>query len=549
MTGKRIIFTSFLLLYTVYTARAVSFPWDTIIIRNCTDGDIFIEVEYWEGPENYSEFVRFLKEINGFGISFVVFFNTPITRLGPNRQSLFLEFRPDKINRWKDDNSYNCLRIIPTLTKLRSLFKTFVITNTEGDVLYSLDNAHEEDFVKESLNDVTFKYSLEINDIKSRAGISATELKSVGLLEDGVAPAWKQDNECIIVNELGNIIVSLKDLGVNIHSRGRFAGGYLLVETDYIRTVDRKTGFIDKTGKLVMTPYNHMEYFSDGLAAVQIFINDPYGAVGVISKWGYIREDGDLVIGTVFDKVTSFHEGRAFVRKDGSWFLIDRDGRIVSKEAFKAVNEKGGFSEGLAAVCAVNHRWGYIDRDGNWYIPAQFDAVHDFSEGLAFVCPSGSNAWNIIDMEGNIVFENIVNNASLEYDLRFVDGWALIREGQDNNRKYRYLSKDGKVLPGPYDEAQYFSERIARVKVGDKEGAIDQNGVWVIWPGEYEKLMVFRDGIAIASSGGKYGAVNEDDEWVVPPVYDKLSNFSNGVSIARKDGKVGYINTKGEWLF
>lgn len=43
------------------------------------------------------------------------------------------------------------------------------------------------------------------------------------------------------------------------------------------------------------------------------------------------------------------------------------------------------FSEGLAAVCDENYKWGFIDKTGKEVVPCKYKEVRDFSEGLAAV--------------------------------------------------------------------------------------------------------------------------------------------------------------------
>lgn len=54
-------------------------------------------------------------------------------------------------------------------------------------------------------------------------------------------------------------------------------------------------------------------------------------------------------------------------------------------------------SEGLAAVQTdLNGRYGYIDRSGDFVIPARFDLAHPFHDGAAMVTRRVPLAWTLI---------------------------------------------------------------------------------------------------------------------------------------------------------
>lgn len=56
------------------------------------------------------------------------------------------------------------------------------------------------------------------------------------------------------------------------------------------------------------------------------------------------------------------------------------------------------FSEGLAPVQASNGRWGYIDKDNHWVIPAKFEDAQAFSGERAAV--KLHNKWGFINKHG-----------------------------------------------------------------------------------------------------------------------------------------------------
>src|SRR6266480_225689 len=110
-------------------------------------------------------------------------------------------------------------------------------------------------------------------------------------------------------------------------------------------------------------------------------------------KWGYIDKTGKIVISR-YDFAKSFSEGLAAVKDGGKWGYIDKTGKMVIPPQF---SEAYRFSEGLATV-KDGGQWGYIDKTGKMVIPPQYDLAYQHSEGLAAVKTGGK--WGFIDSTG-----------------------------------------------------------------------------------------------------------------------------------------------------
>jgi len=62
--------------------------------------------------------------------------------------------------------------------------------------------------------------------------------------------------------------------------------------------------------------------------------------------------------------------------------IIDKKGQTVSVNRFQAIND---FSEGLAVVVVAERQWGFIDQSGSLAAPATFELARSSSDGLAAV--------------------------------------------------------------------------------------------------------------------------------------------------------------------
>jgi hypothetical protein len=158
-----IIFVLCFLTYTSHITEATSYySPDYIVIRNRTSGDIFIEIKLWEEmKDEHREFwSMFVRKVNGLQIRINIHFNKFIE---PNTRDFLLQFMPDMT--YVDQDPYGRLRAIPLLEILGSIIESLKITNAQGDALFSLEDAHEEDFIAEKLSgSSSIDYFLEIYD-------------------------------------------------------------------------------------------------------------------------------------------------------------------------------------------------------------------------------------------------------------------------------------------------------------------------------------------------------------------------------------------------
>lgn len=130
----------------------------------------------------------------------------------------------------------------------------------------------------------------------------------------------------------------------------------------------------------------------------------------------------------------------------------------------------------------------------------------------------------------------------------------------DHGPKLKPIQVDGKygygyddnggilTIPAKYDDAQYFEEGLASVKMGDKWGFIDEHGSTKI-PFKYDYAGLFVNGYASVGIGGsgqyKYGIINKAGVLVIPCKYDGLGDVQEGLISAAIGDKMGFINLKG----
>jgi hypothetical protein len=254
-------------------------------------------------------------------------------------------------------------------------------------------------------------------------------------------------------------------------------------------------------------------------------------------------------------------------RNTGKWGYIDPDGIWEIPARF---DEALSFSEGLAAVKYYG-KWGYIDRNGEWEIEPAYWEAKPFSEGLA--CAWVPGGWGFIDRLGQWQIQPAWQMVS-----SFDDGRALVK-GDDG---YRFIDRSGqplfdfvfeKALPftegmafvvydgqrgyidrngnwlirHEYDEAYSFSGGRALIRKGLYYGFIDVQGHMAIGP-RYQDAAYFKEGLAAVKYGGSWGYIDPDGETVISPAFEQAFPFSFGLAVVKKNGRFGLIDREGEWV-
>jgi hypothetical protein len=233
---------------------------------------------------------------------------------------------------------------------------------------------------------------------------------------------------------------------------------------------DETWGYMAENGEIVVEPkYEEAGHFRDGLG--RVLLN------GTIR---FIDSSGTEILDTGLRAVGEYSEGRiAFKRQDeNAWGYLDRNGDVAIEPAF---SEAYPFSEGLAAVntsfaSSSSESWGYVDRDGNLAVEPQYHGARRFSEGLAPVLIGGfvSGQWGYIDASGTMEIE-----PRFDEGLPFSEGLAAVDTLQGFDNSYGYINRNGElVIDDQYLLAREFVHGRAPVAIVDEENwaFIDQQG-------------------------------------------------------------------------
>ncbi|MDR1898177.1 MAG: SUMF1/EgtB/PvdO family nonheme iron enzyme [Prevotellaceae bacterium] len=192
---------------------------------------------------------------------------------------------------------------------------------------------------------------------------------------------------------------------------------------------------------------------------------------------------------------------------------------FTRKENKTSETKKQNTSIELESFCE-NSKYGFKDRqNGEVIIPAKYDAVDIFHEGLARV---------MSDKKSGFVDKNGKEIVPLKYDyvIFFSEGLASFKL----NGKYGFINKAGKeVVPAKYDGIESFSEGLALVALDRKYGFIDKTGKEVI-PLKYDEVGSLNLALDREKHNEKFGVIN---------------SFSTGIAKVRINNKWLYIDKQG----
>jgi len=284
-------------------------------------------------------------------------------------------------------------------------------------------------------------------------------------------------------------------------------------------------------------------------------------------KSGFIDRTGKVVIPIQFDSANNFHEGLALVTMSGKKAFIDTTGKTVFNAAYDIVND---FSEGLAAVNIGQTRipniglisnpgeWGYIDTTGKLVMPLRFTHAEDFSEGLAAITDGDRDHGAFIDHSGKTIF-----TLPLDVTLGFREGVV----GVLLNGGVSYYDRSGKKLTVPTEDgpkSHSFAEGLVPIEIKGQIGFIDKSGKVAIAP-QFEDVEDFSAGLAAVkvrssettwcardASGSregftmKWGYVDKSGMFVIPPQFESAAPFAEGAAVIHQCGEAFFIDKTGK---
>ena len=303
-----------------------------------------------------------------------------------------------------------------------------------------------------------------------------------------------------------------------------------------------KTGFCISTMKCheYGYPYSEPEDSDD------IIYEDNKRLIQAIWSWDvnsiYKSDSGVLKV---------LERGNAF-NYNGVSTLVTKEGKRVTSLDFVYLSDAG---EGLMEVGVAGKGYGYINSDGKFVIPPQYDSTDDFEDGFAKV--RKGDKWYLIDKNGKET--EMKSNLENRYEAvgRFSEGLCAVSKLKLSFMDLAYHSDDADFA-GIWGFVNEAGEEIIKPQYiyaypFDKGVALVCKGEWTRdpkWNNKYNK--------------GKYwteeelwGGINASGETVIPFIFDEIKDMWTSedeppVYMVHyggwENGHWGVIDASGNWL-
>lgn len=242
-----------------------------------------------------------------------------------------------------------------------------------------------------------------------------------------------------------------------------FENGYFNVKIpaepwDTIDGYSAQTAFLDNNGKVILARDSKNNCWISGnihcgLAKMNLYkywLPEEEGTSFTSEKIyeGFINLKGEVVINdTNYLSVTDFSDNRAFVEnKDRNYFIIDTQGKIISKEIFSRI-VGGGFKNGIAFV-KRDEKYGIIDTNANFIIKPQFEGIDEtgiingyffFSDWNQDKSSNYEKLYGIAKQDGSILLKPTMEDFSRN---GFQNGLLTCLV----NDKLTYINKEGEII-------------------------------------------------------------------------------------------------------
>jgi len=300
-----------------------------------------------------------------------------------------------------------------------------------------------------------------------------------------------------------------------------------------------KWGYVNSKGEYEINPqYNFATSFQDDIAKVK--------SLGKNSKFGYINNNGKYIIHPIYTSATAFSEGLACVTTENSApFYIDKTGMTMIN--LPKAQSAYVFSEGLALFSEYikskeeNKRiklFGFINKQGQKIIPAQFYDAESFSCGLSAVKDS-NGLWGFINKAGKLIINFQFEKAEL-----FSEDIASVYNGE----YWGAINKSGRYIINPiFEKISKFKEEKAIFVQEGKRGFINKKGKIII-NALYDRANLFINDIACVKINGLWGYIDDEGKYIINSQFDEASPFYGDFAIIKKDNKYGIINKKGNFI-
>lgn len=278
---------------------------------------------------------------------------------------------------------------------------------------------------------------------------------------------------------------------------------------------------------------------------------------------------GNALLPMTDASITSLGDSLLLITKGDSLSLFDARTKNLIQTNHRSICR---FSDGLAAFQAPSGMWGFINRQLQTVIPADYTWVTDFVDGQAAV--ENKNGVTVISTDGRPAASPKVTRRplfrGLDWQLTYFQKrigvqdaqgtWRVRPEFQEirafstgvilarRGETWLLLPAENNPAGNPvFEDVGYISENRCWVKSGGKCGYLDENGRLCI-PYQYDQATAMRKGMAAVKKDRLWGFIDFTGKQLLPFVYTDISLQNDDSYIVFAGDKKGYVNTAGEFM-
>lgn len=322
-----------------------------------------------------------------------------------------------------------------------------------------------------------------------------------------------------LINKRGEIIVE-PQFSFLENERGRFWKARSGNDRDgYFVLNDSGEILNDKTFDEVVLGYCHEEEL-----------------IGVKSddKWGYLNNNGDLVIPYQFDRIQHFMDGFAVVTKDQVEGFINKEGNFSTVEGFEFYNLSAGYLR-LGRIENDQFYYGlYSATKNEWILDPKYVSISKTHNGKAIISTfkSGPGLFNIDDHEFSIepgYFQQL--NDSILY-AKPINAFTKCHHNCDCN----------------CPDDRYILE-ITYLDISKALAIVDDKGTFILKPTqEYSEIGPYDRNYLIAKKGDSSVILDRSAQVVTETNLFMMKKFSNNLVPIRHWSEWGFADTLGNMV-
>ena len=335
-----------------------------------------------------------------------------------------------------------------------------------------------------------------------------------------------------------------------------------------------KWGFVNEKNEITIPfEYDFVNPFENGLAYAKnkgkeffitkknLKLTEDYDEAGIFTfglapvsknkKWGFIDENGKLVVPLIYDESDYFTKnGLSAVKRNGKSGFIDKQGKEIISVIFEKV-----ISEQVdnIVIARKNYKWAFFDNTGKQLTDFLYTDVQRawkgddttfFENGPASVKINGK--YIFLNKNLQHAFSNLSFDSATSFDS---NGNAIV----EKKGKFGILKNDGKlVIPTDYNAIENYNSngnpnpKFYSLTKGNRYALFNADLMKIAESDEEFFNITFSNQIQYISFknfNSKYGLVNQKGNIKVPFIYDESLYFDgNAFSIAKRNNKKGIID-------